>query len=102
MKALHLIIHGRVQGVGYREWLMNTARLHKLHGWVRNLTNGTVEAVLAGAEASVMACISACHEGPPAANVCEIELQPYKSEVLPSFERKQTAESTRQAPRNCL
>lgn len=102
MKALHLIIHGRVQGVGYRDWLMNTARLHKLHGWVRNLTNGTVEAVLAGPEASVMACVSACYQGPHAANVSEIELHPYENEILPSFEQKQTAAPTRQNLRNCL
>lgn len=102
MTSLHLIIHGRVQGVGYRDWLTKTARLHKLHGWVRNLTNGDVEAVMAGPEASVMACVSACYQGPPAANVCEIELQPYKSEVLPSFEQKQTVAPTRQDFGECL
>lgn len=96
MKALHLIIHGHVQGVGYRDWLLNTAQLHQLHGWVRNLTNGTVEAVLAGPADSVLACLSACQQGPPAASVRHIDAQPYQGEVLPHFKRKQTATPTRQ------
>lgn len=102
MKTLHLIIHGRVQGVGYRDWLQATARLHHLHGWVRNLTNGTVEAVLAGPDEAVMACLSACHQGPGAANVCQIEIHPYHEQVLPNFERKQTETATRQDHKNCL
>lgn len=102
MKALHLIIHGRVQGVGYRDWLLHTARLHHLHGWVRNLTNGTVEAVLAGPDASVSACLSACYQGPPTASVHQIDLQPYQDKVLPAFQRKQTSAATRQDGKNCL
>lgn len=96
MTGLRLIIHGRVQGVGYRDWLVNTARLHELHGWVRNITDGTVEAVLAGPEAALITCLAACNQGPPMASVLRIETHPYAKEVLPGFERKQTGFPSRQ------
>lgn len=96
MTQLRLIIHGRVQGVGYRDWLQDTATLHKLHGWVRNMTDGTVEAVLAGPENALMACLAACHKGPPMASVLRIETHPYTEGVLPGFARKQTAFPSRQ------
>lgn len=91
MMALHLLIHGRVQGVGYRDWLRRRARALGLAGWVRNLTDGTVEAVIAGPEAAVQACLSACHEGPPLAEVSRIESIPCDSPLGSEFEKKTTA-----------
>lgn len=99
---MRLIIHGRVQGVGYRDWLVHTAHLHRLHGWVRNLTDGAVEAVLAGPEATLMACLAACQKGPPMAKVSRIETLPYEQEVPPAFERKQTTTPSRQGQDKCL
>lgn len=69
----HLIIHGRVQGVGYRAWAADAARQRGLTGWVRNRREGTVEAMFAGPEPEVLAMISACRTGPPRANVTRIE-----------------------------
>jgi acylphosphatase len=68
----HLIIHGRVQGVGFRAWVADCAERRGLAGWVRNRRDGTVEAVLAGPEQDVAAMIAACHSGPPAAKVSRI------------------------------
>ena len=69
----HLIVRGRVQGVGYRAWTEETARARGLEGWVRNRLDGTVETVVAGPAADVSAMIEACRRGPPAAHVDAID-----------------------------
>ena len=72
--ARHLVIHGRVQGVFYRGWAVQTARALGLAGWVRNRRDGTVEAVVQGDEQSVESFIERAKEGPPAAQVEGIEV----------------------------
>ena len=72
MRSVHLRITGRVQGVGYRAWVTLTARRLRLRGWVRNRTDGSVEALVIGADDPVAAMIEACREGPFAARVTEI------------------------------
>ncbi len=61
---LHLLIHGRVQGVGYRAFLQAEAQRRGLSGWTRNLSSGEVEAVVAGPAEAVEALIAACRKGP--------------------------------------
>jgi acylphosphatase len=53
MKALHLMIHGRVQGIWFRASAQETARQLKIKGWVRNTPEGKVEAHIQGEESSV-------------------------------------------------
>ena len=65
----HVIIRGRVQGVGYRAWTEVTALERGLEGWVRNRRDGSVEAVFGGAEDDVTAMIAECRRGPPGARV---------------------------------
>jgi len=72
MRARHLLIAGRVQGVGFRDWLLREARAHQLDGWVRNRADGRVEAVLAGDEAAIEAVLLLARRGPPLAQVTEI------------------------------
>jgi acylphosphatase len=72
VRSVHLRIAGRVQGVGYRAWVTLTARRLGLRGWVRNRTDGSVEALVIGADDSVAAMIEACREGPFAARVREV------------------------------
>jgi acylphosphatase len=67
--ARHLVIRGRVQGVGYRAFVEDAALDHRLAGWVRNRRNGAVEAVFVGPPAAVNAVIHACRRGPPGARV---------------------------------
>lgn len=62
--VVHLVVHGRVQGVGYRAFVDSEARSRGLKGWVRNCRDGTVEAVLAGDAAAVDDMIAACRRGP--------------------------------------
>ena len=70
--AVTLRIHGRVQGVGYRAWSVQKARQLQLRGWVRNLTDGTVEAYAQGSEDAISAFIAACQAGPPGARVTDV------------------------------
>jgi acylphosphatase len=73
MKARLLRIGGRVQGVGYRDWLVHQARRNGISGWVRNRADGTVEALLAGEEDALNAVLTACRRGPPLAHVTSID-----------------------------
>ena len=70
MKVIrHIVVRGRVQGVGYRAWTEYTALKHGLEGFVRNRRDGSVEAVLAGPTEAVTTMIEACYRGPPGARV---------------------------------
>ena len=62
--ALHVIVEGRVQGVGFRAYVEREAKTRSLKGWVRNRSNGSVEAVFMGDEEDVQSMIVACHRGP--------------------------------------
>jgi acylphosphatase len=70
----HVVIHGRVQGVGFRAFVEDTAERLSLEGWVRNRRDGTVEAVFAGPEQTVAAAIEACRTGPRGARVTTIDV----------------------------
>jgi acylphosphatase len=70
----HVVIHGRVQGVGFRAFVEDTAERLALEGWVRNRRDGTVEAVFAGPEQSVAAAIEACRTGPRSARVTNVDV----------------------------
>ena len=67
--TLHLVVSGRVQGVGYRDSLRVHATAAGLTGWVRNRRDGTVEAVLQGEAQAVAAVARWARQGPPAARV---------------------------------
>lgn len=68
-----VVIHGRVQGVGYRDWTRHAARERGIAGWVRNRRDGSVEAVFAGTREAVSAMIAACRAGPESSRVDWIE-----------------------------
>jgi acylphosphatase len=69
----HVVIRGRVQGIGYRAWTEVTALECGLEGWVRNRGDGSVEAVFSGPEDDVAAMIAQCRRGPPGARVDAID-----------------------------
>ena len=69
MNAVRYIVSGRVQGVGYRWFVMREAARLDLAGYVRNLPDGTVEVVAQGAVAALASLESALRQGPPAARV---------------------------------
>lgn len=88
MKACLIRISGRVQGVGYRDWLVREARSNGITGWVRNRSDGTVEALLAGETDALQAVLSGCRRGPPAAQVENIEESFADPPAEPGFIRK--------------
>lgn len=69
----HVIVRGRVQGVGYRLWMQDLALEHGVEGWVRNRRDGAVEAVFAGPAEAIEQIVAACRRGPPAAGVGGVE-----------------------------
>ena len=60
----HIIVHGRVQGVGFRAFVEVEALTRGVEGWVRNRRDGSVEAVFSGEADAVAAMIEACRRGP--------------------------------------
>ncbi|MEM2760305.1 MAG: acylphosphatase [Nitrososphaerales archaeon] len=78
----HVFIKGKVQGVYFRQNMRIVSKRHKVHGWVRNLKDGRVEAVLEGEEPAVREVIEWCHAGPAEAKVedVKVEYEPYKGE----------------------
>lgn len=72
--AVHVMISGRVQGVGYRAWCARRAAGHGLSGCVRNRAGGEVEAVFSGPRAAVEAMLEECGEGPDWARVVAVDV----------------------------
>ncbi|MGH3333033.1 MAG: acylphosphatase [Nocardioidaceae bacterium] len=72
--ARHVIVHGRVQGVFYRDSCRREALGTGVAGWVRNAYDGTVEAVFEGSPDAVDAMVSWAHEGPRHAAVDRVEV----------------------------
>jgi acylphosphatase len=91
MLAIQCIISGRVQGVGYRSWTVKNAQQLGLTGWVRNRTDGTVEALFCGEDAVVESMVERCHEGPLAAKVVGVERK--LADMVPptDFQQRPTA-----------
>jgi acylphosphatase len=90
MRAARLRITGRVQGVGYRAWALQMASRLGLRGWVRNRSDGSVEAVIIGEENAVDRMIEACREGPYAARVADVAVSDAADDGSPGFTPKPT------------
>jgi acylphosphatase len=78
----HVVIRGRVQGIGYRAWTEVTALERGVEGWVRNRHDGSVEALLGGSEDKVAAMIAECRRGPPGARVDAIDQREATSDEI--------------------
>jgi acylphosphatase len=69
IRTVRVIVTGRVQGVGYRDWAEREAIARNLYGWVRNRRDGSVEVVFSGKVTVVDAMVEACRSGPHMARV---------------------------------
>lgn len=74
MIARQLAIRGRVQGVGFRYAMVEAAAAIGVAGWVRNLRDGTVKALVQGEASTIDAIIVWCQRGPPAARVDTVDV----------------------------
>lgn len=70
----HVLISGRVQGVCFRAYTVDEAAAVGVTGWVRNTSDGGVEAVFEGDRSAVEAIVAWCRKGPPAARVSNVEV----------------------------
>jgi len=84
-KTVRLRITGQVQGVGYRFWMTRTATKLGLRGWVRNRTDGSVEALVTGPPEAVAAMVEASREGPYGARVTDVTVTPDQDDGAAGF-----------------
>ncbi|MEW5686809.1 MAG: acylphosphatase [Pseudomonadota bacterium] len=88
--ALRIRVQGRVQGVGFRWWVTTQARALDLQGWVRNRSDGSVEALVMGGGRAIAKLVESCHRGPTGALVRSVETEPAEDDGSQGFEQKAT------------
>lgn len=87
MKTIHVIVEGRVQGVFFRDYTKRQAFDLRLKGWVRNLPNGTVEAVVNGKNSDIQSMIEWFHTGSPLSSIYAVNVEEViLTEKLKGFE----------------
>lgn len=84
-QTVRCVVAGRVQGVYYRAATAEQAAALELDGWVKNLADGRVEVVAAGAPGAVAALTQWLWSGPPAARVAAVEIEEYSGSVPSGF-----------------
>ena len=91
MIGRRLSIHGRVQGVFFRNWAIGEAEALGIRGWIRNRTDGSVEAVAFGEPQAVDDFIARCRQGSPSAQVERIDVEVENGEPPEDFRKAPTA-----------
>lgn len=71
----HVLVTGKVQGVYFRQNTIQTAKKYDATGWVRNLDDGRVEAIIEGDEEIVRKVVEWCHQGPPTSKVDAVDVR---------------------------
>ena len=85
-QAFYLTVTGQVQGVGYRLWFAKQAQAKDLRGYVKNLSNGDVEAVLIGERSAVQEMLDQSLLGPQASKVTYLNYQSYDQTNYTDFQ----------------
>ncbi len=88
MPCLRLLISGKVQGVWFRESMRQEALKHGVAGWVCNLPDGRVEAVICGDNTKLERLLEWCKHGPPLARVSGIESEQLPDQAFDGFEKR--------------
>ena len=90
-RTVRVRIAGRVQGVSYRAWTCQAAGRLGLAGWVRNRSDGSVEALFAGRPEDVAAMLEACRRGPRLARVDTVSVEEAPGhDPAPGFLQRET------------
>jgi acylphosphatase len=95
-RAVHLLISGYVQGVGYRHWATQTARKLGVRGWVRNLYDGRVELYAEGESAAIDALVKHCNGGPMHASVKAVDVEEVTIQGAKGFDSRSTSDKVEQ------
>ena len=90
MVALRFVVHGHVQGVGFRWWVWRQATRLGVHGLARNLRDGSVEVIAEGSDSVLAELERLLGQGPPAADVQRVEKSqvPHEVPILKGFDIK--------------
>ncbi len=91
MICVHVLISGKVQGVGYRYATVQEAQKLGIRGWVRNRLDGRVEAIFEGTEPIIEQMLQWCHQGPTTAKVTDVTVETVKPRFYQGFEVKETS-----------
>jgi len=86
--SLRVQVHGFVQGVGFRDFLVMAAQRERLDGWVRNCADGSVEALISGPTKAVEIFVSSATKGPHGARVSAVDLHTSEPPAEKGFIRK--------------
>lgn len=86
--AKRIVVRGRVQQVGFRDWTVRHAKALSITGWVRNRRDGSVEIHAVGDDEAIDRLIEACREGPPLARVDAIEPTPDLDVLVKGFTKR--------------
>lgn len=86
--SLRLRIEGSVQAVGYRNFMIEEARKLGVDGWVRNRSDGSVEALVSGGTKAVEALVAACAQGPEGSRIKHIDMQSVAAPSEKGFARR--------------
>ena len=90
MRIVRVTVRGRVQGVGFRDWVARKARALELAGWVRSRSDGSVEIFAAGEPRAIEQLVEAARQGPSLARVAELDVEDAQAEVPAGFTRRPT------------
>jgi len=82
-RSVHIIVSGKVQGVGYRWFVAQKALDFSITGWVRNLSNGEVEIIAHGTKPDIGTFIDYVKTGPSLSRVISVEVNDFISESCP-------------------
>ena len=90
IETTRIIVTGFVQGVGYRAWVQEEAHELQLSGWVRNRTDGSVEAVVHGDKNKIADLLRACKQGPAMSRVDKVTSEPAEYDGVEGFRIEKT------------
>ncbi len=91
MMMQRMFVSGKVQRTGYRDWAVRTARELGVKGWVRNLSDGRVELLVAGDDSAVAAMAEACRQGSEHSQVDHVDSHPADERAPMGFTKRFTA-----------